>query len=36
MTKRILILSYHFPPDLSAFRVEALVKALFTHGNGEI
>jgi len=36
MTKRILILSYYFPPDLSAFRVEALVKALFTHGNGEI
>jgi glycosyltransferase involved in cell wall biosynthesis len=36
MTVRILILSYYFPPDLSAFRAEALVNALFTHGNGEI
>ncbi|MGF6097287.1 glycosyltransferase family 4 protein [Pseudomonas sp. 18175] len=32
MTTRILLLSYYFPPDLSAFRVEALVNALLTHG----
>ncbi|WP_411392187.1 glycosyltransferase family 4 protein [Pseudomonas sp. MPB23] len=33
---RILLLSYYYPPDLSAFRVEALVNALFTHGGGEV
>ncbi|AUG09287.1 glycosyltransferase WbuB [Pseudomonas sp. S09G 359] len=36
MTMRILLLSYYFPPDLSAFRVEALVNALHTHGDGEV
>lgn len=36
MTVRILLLSYYFPPDLSAFRVEALVNGLLTYGNNEI
>ncbi|WDU63595.1 glycosyltransferase family 4 protein [Pseudomonas poae] len=33
---RVLLLSYYFPPDLSAFRVEALVNALLTHGGGDV
>lgn len=33
---RVLLLSYYFPPDLSAFRVEALVNALLAHGGSEI
>lgn len=36
MTMRVLLLSYYFAPDLAAFRVEALVNALLTHGNDEI
>lgn len=38
MTRRILLLSYYFEPDLSAgsFRAEALVKALLEEGGDEI
>lgn len=36
MTMRVLLLSYYYPPDLSAFRVEALVNALLAHGDDKI
>ncbi|WP_455824949.1 glycosyltransferase family 4 protein [Pseudomonas graminis] len=36
MTLRILVLSYYFPPDLSSFRIEALVNALLIQGKGEV
>ncbi|WP_210206147.1 glycosyltransferase family 4 protein [Phyllobacterium leguminum] len=38
MTKRILILTYYFPPDLSAgsFRADALVKALAAAGGDDV
>ncbi|WP_432755224.1 glycosyltransferase family 4 protein [Pseudomonas sp. WMBT8] len=35
MTMRILLLSYYYPPDLAAFRVEAMVEALLAHPGGE-
>jgi glycosyltransferase involved in cell wall biosynthesis len=37
-TRRILILTYYFPPDLSAgsFRAEALVRSLVAEGGGDI
>lgn len=38
MTRRILLLTYYFPPDLSAgsFRATSLVKALIEEGNGDL
>ncbi|TFY90818.1 glycosyltransferase WbuB [Pseudomonas kairouanensis] len=36
MTTRILVLSYYFPPDLSASRAQALVNALLAHDEVEI
>jgi glycosyltransferase involved in cell wall biosynthesis len=38
MTRRILLLTYYFPPDLSAgsFRATALVKALTEEGHGDL
>ncbi|NWC73108.1 glycosyltransferase family 4 protein [Pseudomonas sp. P7759] len=36
--RRVLLLSFYYPPDLAAgsFRVEALVKALLAHGSSEL
>lgn len=36
MTTRILVLSYYFPPDLAASRIQALINALLAHGEVEI
>jgi len=36
MTTRILLLSFYYPPDLAAFRVEAMVEALLAHPGGEV
>lgn len=36
MTIRILLLSFYYPPDLAAFRVEAMVEALLAHPGDEV
>ncbi len=38
ITRRVLLLSFYYPPDLAAgsFRVEALAKALLAHSSDEV